>query len=82
MFYKRCYLIFQDENRSFREQPPTAPSTFQLVPVRTEQEQPPPPVANLTGPCHLKPSLDQIDRQVLQSVDEHATQVHKGLSSE
>ncbi|XP_052710850.1 hillarin-like [Crassostrea angulata] len=63
------------ENRSVGEQPPTAPSTFKLVPVSAEQEQPPPPLANPTGPSHLKPSLDQIDRQALQSVDGHATQV-------
>lgn len=72
--------MFQDENRSIREQPPTAPSTCQLVPVRTEQEQPPLPVANPTGPGHMKPRLDQIDRQDLQSVDDHATRVHEGLS--
>lgn len=79
MFKKRCYLIFKDENRIIREQPPTAPSTFKLVPVRTEQEHPPPPLANPTGPGHLKPSLDQTDRQALQSVDDHAIQVHKDL---
>lgn len=81
-FYKRCYLIFQVENRSVGEQPPTAPSTFKLVPVSAEQEQPPPPLANPTGPSHLMSSLEQIDRQVLQSVDDHAIQVHKGLSYE
>lgn len=63
------------EKRSVGQQPPTAPSTFKLVPVRTEQEKAPPPVAPSTAPSTQKPSLDQIDRQVLHTVDDHAIQV-------
>ncbi|XP_062611451.1 uncharacterized protein LOC134273277 isoform X2 [Saccostrea cucullata] len=67
----------QVEKRSVGQQPPTAPSTFKLVPVRTEQEKAPPPVAPSTTPASQKPSLDQIDRQVLHTVDDHAIQVSK-----
>lgn len=76
MFLK-TFFKFQDDNRSEGQQRQTAPSTFKLVPVRTEQEQPPPPEAK---PGHLKPSLDQIDHQILQSLDDHAIEVHKTLS--
>lgn len=69
-------FLIQVEKRSVGQQPPTAPSTFKLVPVRTEQEKPPPPVAPPAGPSNLKPSLDQIDRQVLHTVDDHAIQVY------
>lgn len=65
--------------RSVGQQPPAAPSTFELVPVRTEQEKsllthvvvPPSSSGN------LKLSLNQVDRQILHSIEDHAIQVHK-----
>lgn len=72
MFLKKLLFKFQDDNRSKGQQRQTAPSTFKLVPVRTEQEQLPSPEAK---PGHLKPSLDQIDHQILQSLGDHAIQV-------
>lgn len=65
--------------RSVGQQPPAAPSTFELVLVRTEQEKsllthvvvPPSSSGN------LKLSLDQVDRQILHSIEDHAIQVHK-----
>lgn len=65
--------------RCVGQQPPAAPSTFKLVPVRTEQEKSltkhevaPPP-----SPGNLKLSLDQVDCQILHSIEEHAIQVQK-----
>uniref|UniRef100_A0A8W8JJ74 Transglutaminase-like domain-containing protein n=1 Tax=Magallana gigas TaxID=29159 RepID=A0A8W8JJ74_MAGGI len=69
----------QVEMRCVGQQPPAAPSTFELVPVRTEQEKSltkhevaPPP-----SPGNLKLSLDQVDCQILHSIEEHAIQVSK-----
>lgn len=70
-----CLPFVQVEKRSVGQQPPTAPATFKLVPVRTEQEMAPPPIAPSTAATSQKPSLDQIDRQVLHTVDDHAIQV-------
>lgn len=65
--------------RSVGQQPPTAPSTFVLVPVRTEKEKSLPIVAPPSIPGNLKLSLDQVDRQILHSIEDHAIQVHKVL---
>lgn len=45
MFLKKLLFKFQNDNRSKGQQRQTAPSTFKLVPVRTEQEQLPSPEA-------------------------------------
>lgn len=66
--------------RSVGQQPPTPPSTFELVPVRTEQEKPLPIVTPPSSSGNLKLSLDQVDRQILHSVVDHAIQVHKVLN--
>ena len=58
--------------------PPAAPQDFRLVTVTQDKGEAPPP-----GPAPVpqqKPTLEAIDRQVLQSVDDHAIQV-SGTSS-
>ena len=59
--------------RNMGQEPPTAPASFKLIPVKTEKESAPPP-APAPGP-HQKPTLDALDRQVLHTVDDHAIQV-------
>lgn len=73
-------LIFQVEMRSVGQQPPTAPSTFELIPVRTEPENPLPIVAPPSSPGNIKLNLDQVDRQILHSIEDHAIQVQKVLT--
>ncbi|XP_076461449.1 uncharacterized protein LOC143293941 [Babylonia areolata] len=67
----------QVQKRSVGQAPPTAPRDFQLVAVDQGQGEAPPPVPASTGPQQQKPSLQAIDQQVLQSVDDHAVQVSK-----
>ena len=54
------------------QEAPTAPQTFKLLPVKTEQEPMPPP-----EPAHVQqqPTLESIERTVLHTVDDHAIQV-------
>ncbi|KAK3603019.1 hypothetical protein CHS0354_037766 [Potamilus streckersoni] len=63
------------EKRTLGQEPPAAPPTFKLIPVKSEQETAPPPkpAAGHQG----IPSLEAIDRQVLHTVDDHAIQVSK-----
>ena len=64
------------ERRSVGQAPPAAPQDFRLVTVTQDKGEAPPP-----GPPAVpqqKPSLEAIDRQVLQSVDDHAIQVSGG----
>jgi len=56
------------------QEPPAPPPTFKLQPVKTEKDAGPPP-APQTATSHQKPSLENIDRQVLHTVDDHAIQV-------
>lgn len=63
------------EKRSMGQAPPAAPRDFQLSTVTKDKGEAPPP-----GPASTpqqKPTLEAIDRQVLQSVDDHAIQVSK-----
>lgn len=68
--------------RSVGQQPPTAPSTFELVPVRTEQEKSLPTHVEVppSSPGNLKLSLDHVDRQILHSIEDHAIQVQTVLN--
>ena len=52
--------------------PPSVPQDFQLSTVNSEKGDAPPPVPS-SGP-QQKPTLEAIDRHVLQSVDDHAIQ--------
>lgn len=67
----------QVEKRSMGQAPPAAPETFKLIPVKTEQEKSPPPAP--VAVTHQKPSLEAMDQQVLNTVDDHAIQVRKTL---
>lgn len=60
------------EKRSVGSEGLTAPSDFQLQPVQTESGPAPAPAS-----AQQKPTLEAIDRHVLQSVDDHAIQVSK-----
>lgn len=63
----------QVEKRTMGQSPPQAPNSFTLIPVRVENEQTPEPApAPRSQP---KPTLDAMDKDVLQSVDDHAIQV-------
>ncbi|XP_033757635.1 uncharacterized protein LOC117340002 [Pecten maximus] len=63
------------EKRSVGQEPPSAPQEFKLIPVKMETEEGPPPAP--AAPAQQKPSLENIDRQVLHTVDDHAIQVSK-----
>jgi hypothetical protein len=62
------------QSRSMGEAPPSVPKDFQLKAVQKEKGDAPPPVPPKPGP-QQKPTLEAMDKQVLQSVDDHAIQV-------
>ncbi|PVD31076.1 hypothetical protein C0Q70_10353 [Pomacea canaliculata] len=64
------------QQRSLGQAPPAPPQDFRLIPVKQDKGDAPPPGPAAGGP-QQKPSLEAIDRQVLQSVDDHAIQVSK-----
>lgn len=66
----------QVEKRNIGQEPPAAPPTFKLIPVKQEKDTAPPPTPQ-TAVTHVKPSLEALDRQVLHTVDDHAIQVSK-----
>ncbi|XP_052771924.1 uncharacterized protein LOC128211311 [Mya arenaria] len=66
----------QVEKRNVGQEPPAPPPTFKLIPVKTEKDAGPPPTPQ-AATSHQKPSLENIDRQVLHTVDDHAIQVSK-----
>lgn len=66
------------QQRSLGQAPPAPPQDFRLIPVKQDKGDAPPPGPGAGGP-QQKPSLEAIDRQVLQSVDDHAIQVSCGL---
>ncbi|KAK3757666.1 hypothetical protein RRG08_000177 [Elysia crispata] len=61
------------EKRAVGQEGEAAPSSFRLEPKSGQEEAPTPAPAS----SEQKPSLDAIDRNVLQSVDDHAIQVSK-----
>lgn len=61
------------QRRTQGQAPPVPPKDFKLIPIRQDKGEAPPPVP-ASGPAQ-KPTLEAIDRQVLQSVDDHAIQV-------
>ncbi|KAL8579137.1 hypothetical protein ACOMHN_036076 [Nucella lapillus] len=63
------------QKRNVGQAPPAAPQEFQLLAVNQDKGEAPPPVP-APGPQE-KPTLQAIDQQVLQSVDDHALQVSK-----
>ncbi|BFY97405.1 hypothetical protein BsWGS_00445 [Bradybaena similaris] len=67
----------QVEKRSVGQEGHTAPSNFQLQPKSAREAAPIPAPAG----SQQKPTLEAIDRHVLQSVDDHAIQVSKSEHS-
>ncbi|ESP00954.1 hypothetical protein LOTGIDRAFT_239732, partial [Lottia gigantea] len=52
---------YKVEKRTVGQEPPAVPQNFQLVPVRNEKSNTPPPVPSTS---HVKPNLDAIDKNV------------------
>ncbi|KAK3096055.1 hypothetical protein FSP39_022576 [Pinctada imbricata] len=65
----------QVEKRSMGDEPPVAPQTFKLIPVKKEDTKAPPPEP--APASHQKPTLESMERKVLHTVDDHAIQVSK-----
>ncbi|XP_046335302.2 uncharacterized protein LOC124117442 [Haliotis rufescens] len=63
----------QVQKRSMGQQPPQTDKQFKLIPIRQDSQTPDP----LPAPIQQKPTLEVIDRQVLETLDDHAIQVSK-----
>ena len=62
------------EQRSVGQAPPSVPKEFRLSSVMMKGDSETPDPSPSTGPS-AKPTLNAVDRKVLQSVDNHAIQV-------